>query len=58
MTYKMKGPSLYKKPVGPVATKKKRKKEILGDVDFDPDFEGSKKVSYARRNKRTGTIKQ
>ncbi len=56
MTYKMKGPSLYKKPVGPIATKKKTKKEIVGGVKFDPYHEGSEKVSYARRNMRTGTI--
>ena len=47
MAYKMKGPSLYRKPVGPVATKKKVKKEegLEGsDIPLSPGFEDPIKI--------------
>ena len=49
MGYKMKGPSLYKKPVGPVAENKKIKKETPGDVDLSPGFEDPIKIQKLQR---------
>ena len=48
MAYKMKGPSLYKKPVGPIATKKKIK-EKPGEVKLDPGFEDPIKIQKLQR---------
>tara|TARA_B100001094_G_scaffold327108_1_gene384568 strand:- start:1600 stop:1788 length:189 start_codon:yes stop_codon:yes gene_type:complete len=48
MAYKMKGPSLYKKPVGPIATKKKIK-EKPGEVEIDPGFEDPIKIQKLQR---------
>ena len=48
MVFKMKGPSLYKKPVGPRATKKKVKQEPDG-VKLDPGFEDPIKIQKLQR---------
>ena len=48
MVFKMKGPSLYKKPVGPRATKKKVKQEP-GGVKLDPGFEDPIKIQKLQR---------
>ena len=48
MAYKMKGPSLYRKPVGPIATEKKIK-EKPGEVKLDPGFEDPIKIQRVQR---------
>lgn len=54
MGYKMKGPSLYKKPVGPVAEKKKVKDDnVYVDKDktipLDPGYEDIEKIQTVQR---------
>ena len=48
MAFKMDGPSLYKKPVGPIAIKKKVKKES-DEVKIDPGFEDPVKIQELQR---------
>ena len=45
MAFKMSGPSLYKKPVGPRATKKK----IREEVKITPGFEDPIKIQKLQR---------
>tara|TARA_Y100000361_G_scaffold108106_1_gene97951 strand:+ start:51 stop:236 length:186 start_codon:yes stop_codon:yes gene_type:complete len=47
MAFKMKGPSIYKKPVGPRATKKKIKKD--DNTPLSPGFEDPLKIQKLQR---------
>ena len=54
MAFKMKGPSLYKKPVGPRATKKKIKKD--DNTPLSPGFEDPLKIQKLQRREKARNI--